>query len=126
MIATRRRKTYLRLMVARRLIRILTMLALLVAPLGMVGGHAAMAMPVAATAATGHCADIGGMADDGDGSSQEDRSAIDCTISCSALPALAGALTDQPPLPAMARTVTLHGLVRGLHPESDDPPPRTA
>lgn len=110
------------------------MLALLFAPLGMIGGHAAMAMPAAAQAShhaqavdqPPHCAEMGGMAQDEDGTPDGDRSPIDCTMSCSALPALAGAVADQPPAPAMARSPALHGLVRGLHPESDDPPPRTA
>ncbi len=134
MIATRAGEAYLRAMVARRLVRILTMLALLLAPLSMIGGHAAMAMPVAASAAShheqasdqsAHCADMGGETQDDDGTSPDDC-LTDCAVACSAIPVLGSAMTDLAMAPAMAQPLPLVGRVRGLHPESADPPPRIA
>jgi putative hemolysin len=134
MIASASTEAYLRLMVARRLVRILTMLALLLAPLSMVGGHAAMALPVAAASAvhhdqasdqSAHCAEMGGETQEDDDTSPDDC-LTDCAVACSAIPALGSAMADQPMAPAMARPLPLVGRVRGRHPESADPPPRIA
>ena len=133
MIETRPPAAYLPLMVARSLVRILTLLALLVAPLGMVGEHAAMAMPSASAVSnhgqtsepSAHCAEMGSQTQDGDETSPS-GDCLDCAVTCSALPAI-GNLVSEPALgPAMARSLALVARVRGLHPESDDPPPRTA
>ena len=123
-------------MVARRLVRILTMLALLFAPLSMVGGHAAMAMPTVAAASSdshheqmagqsAHCAEMAGETQGGGGSAPGDC-LTDCAVACSAIPALGNVMADQPLAPAMAQLRPLVGRVRGLHPESADPPPRIA
>ena len=134
MIASAPPEAYLRLMVARRLVRILTMLALLLAPLTMIGGHAAMAMPAAATSAShhdqaadpsAHCAEMSGETQDDDGTSPG-GCLTDCAVACSAIPALCSAMADRPMAPAMAQPLALAGRVRGLHPESVDPPPRIA
>ena len=134
MIASASTEAYLRHVVARRLVRILTMLALLFAPLSMIGGHAAMAMPAVAASAShheqggdqsAHCAEKGGETEDDDGSSPGDC-LTDCAVACSAIPTLGCVMADQPISPAMAQPRTLVGRVRGLHPESADPPPRIA
>lgn len=110
-----------------RLWRILTILAVLLAPLSMTGGHAAMAMSSSGTpgmmdhgqagAPAAHCADM----------EQDQRGptspGVDCMIACSAITtdcavalrsALHGALENS----------SLPGLLPGLHPGSDPPPPR--
>lgn len=134
MIASASTEAYLRPMVARRLVRILTMLALLFAPLSMIGGYAAMAMPAAAAAAShneqaddqsAHCAEMAGQSEEDDGTSPGDC-LTDCAVACSAIPALGSAMADQPMAPAMAQPLALVGRIRGLHPESADPPPRIA
>jgi hypothetical protein len=111
------------------------MLALLFAPLSMIGGHAAMAMPAAPAAASHHeqsadasvhCAEAGESARDETRGSEEGDCLTDCAVTCSAIPALGSAMTQPPMPPALARPLALAGLVRGLHPESADPPPRTA
>lgn len=107
------------------LFRFLTILALLFAPLAMMGGHAAMAAPVAAGMDMGdmqadssdHCAGMEGK-DDGQPAS------IDCMIACSAIPSLGSELGVQPAMDGMAQAIALHDHLRGLHPASDPPPPR--
>ena len=136
MIATRTYEPYLRAMVMRRLVRILTMLALLLAPLSMIGGHAAMAMPAEASASSSHlegagepsehCAEMSGQTEDEGRSSPVGDCLVDCAVACSALPSLGSAMADQAMAPAMAQQLPLESRVRGLHPESDDPPPRNA
>lgn len=133
MIASASAEDYLRPMVARPLVRILTMLALLLAPLSMIGGHAAMAMPAAAASVShqsetgdqsAHCAEIPGETEH-EGSSPG-GCLTDCAVACSAIPALGSSVTDRSMAPAMAQPLPPVGGVRGLHPESADPPPRTA
>jgi hypothetical protein len=122
-------------MVPRRLFRLLTMLALLLAPLGMRSGNAAMAIPVAPDAAShhdqaaspsAHCAEMAGESRDDDRGSTSGDCLTDCAIACSAIAPLGNALADRPMAPAMAQPLLLVGRVRGLHPESADPPPRIA
>lgn len=135
MIATLFPQNYLRTMVARRLVRILTVLALLLAPLSMVGEHAAMAMP--ATAAppshheqaadqSAHCSEMAGDTQDEDKGSSSGDCQTDCAVACSAIAPLGNAVADQLVVPAIARPLALVSRIAGLHPESDDPPPRTA
>ena len=121
---------YLRGMTAR-LIRLLAILALLLAPLGMVGNRAAMAMPSVPNAAMhhagnaeqpAHCADMAGPSED---ETAPDRDClIDCAIACSAIPAAGSTMADQPLAISVAQPLLRLGLVSGLHPESDPPPPR--
>ena len=134
MIVSHGSKAYLQPMVARRLVQILTMLALLFAPLSMVGGHAAMAMPSAEMSAahheqaakqSAHCAETSGENQDDMGGPPGDC-LTDCAVACSAIPALNSVMADQPMAPTMAQPLPLVGRVRGLHPESADPPPRIA
>lgn len=91
------------------------MLAVLLVPAGMIGGHSAMATPAAAT--MDHCAD------------QKDKSAsknkmIDCAIACAAV------ATAEPTVPAKAAPlasapVTLSSFfIEGTRPEAATPPPR--
>lgn len=112
-----------------RLVRILTILAMLVAPLGMMGGHAAMAMPVpaqpamdhmAAMSTAGHCADMDKQSEDQRGSG------IDCMIACSALPSAESEIAAHPLAATVVQPIPLVEGLSGLHPESDPPPPRFA
>jgi hypothetical protein len=116
---------YLPLMVATRLLRFLTLLGLLFAQLGMISGHAAMAMPSSApasshhmTATADHC---GGMDQP---SAPQPGSSIDCTIACSALPGMDSLVTAHPLPLAPAPQIAVAAAMLGLHPESEPPPPR--
>lgn len=115
-------------MIALRYMRFLTILAVLLAPLSMMGGHAAMAMPSPAPtaamdhgqsdSAAGHCADM-----DQDQSGQTSPS-IDCMIACSAIHSAEFAVASHPAVHSATPIASLPGLHPGLHPESDPPPPR--
>lgn len=102
-----------------KLLRLLVLLALLVAPFGRMAAAEAMTMPEhSAMAMPGHC-DPMPAPDPGD----EERS-IDCMIACAAV---TGAESPQLRAPRPAASLPV-GLVRtglsGLHPEADPPPPR--
>ena len=135
MIASHSCDGYRPAVVARCLVRILTMLALLLAPLSMMGSHAAMAMTGAEAMASmhtevveppSHCADIVGQAQHDEQSSPLSDCKSDCAVMCSAIPALGSLMAERPLMPAMIQPIALPSRVRGLHPESDDPPPRIA
>ncbi len=111
-----------------RLWRILTIFAVLFAPLSMMSGHAAMAMPNLSASSdmdhgqagspAGHCADM-----DQDQKGQTSPN-IDCMIACSAVPAEEFEVASHPAVHAVMPVGRLASLHRGLHPESDPPPPR--
>ena len=111
-----------------RLWRVLTILAVLLAPLSMMGGHAAMAMPGPSASSVmdhgqagspaGHCADM-----DEDQTGQKSPS-IDCMIACSAVPAAEFVVASHPAVHSVMPVGRLASLHPGLHPESDPPPPR--
>jgi hypothetical protein len=118
-------EAYLPDVAATRLLRFLTLFALLLAPLGMMRAHAAMAMP-----AQGHSAHAMGLAAPSEcggmdqPSKQVPASSIDCTIACSVLAGGVVEVAAHPvsaaPAPSFLATLSL----RGLTPESDPPPPR--
>lgn len=98
-----------------RLLRFLTMLALVLMPLGMMPGHAMAAV------ATVHCAD---MAPSSHPAPIHSGRSADCAIACSAMPSAATILNP----PARDRAV-LHPLPlatgHGLASEAAIPPPRS-
>lgn len=111
-----------------RLLRILTLIAVIFAPLSMAGGHAAMAMPAAPAAMSdhmgampaGHCADMEGKQDKNGPSAPS----IDCMIACSAMPAADFEVEVHPLTAAFIEPARLVSALHGLSPESDPPPPR--
>ena len=135
MIATRSRALYFARMVARPLTRIVAMLALLLASLGMVGGPAAANPAVASTAShhervanpAAHCAEKGV-----EGQGQNDDSPLagdcvsDCALGCAAIPAPDGRMTDATVVPANLPPRVLADPLHGKSLGSLDPPPRTA
>jgi hypothetical protein len=115
-------------MVALRLLRFLTLLALLVAPLRMMSAHAEMALP-ASPAAGHHMATAapsdgcGGMDETG---KRKPGSNIDCAMACSAVPGAQSELSAYPQPVAAIPPATFADALVGLHPESEPPPPRIA
>jgi hypothetical protein len=98
-----------------RLLSILALLAVLFAPAGMLGSHAAMAMPAQPS---GHCAEQQQQ------SGEDQQAMIDCAIACTALPShqpVPGENRLGPPA-APEAAVTL--FVDGTRPEAATPPPR--
>ena len=129
-IATPPRGGYLPHMVALRLMRFLTLFALLLAPFGMMSAHAQMAAPE--SAAVGHHMSAAGSSDhcgdrDSDSSDEKQRpSGIDCTIACSAVASVEATIVAHPHAAVPAPPITLAATLHGLHPESEPPPPRFA
>jgi hypothetical protein len=112
-------------MPASRLLRVLTMLAMLLMPLAMIGqGHAVAAAPhhaVAAAAAEEDC-------HKGKPEQQDRRQdgAAQCMMACAALPAADAPRQEQ----AQVLRPSLYALtivpIGGLAPEAETPPPRIA
>ena len=113
------RLAYFSAMRFTRLFQILALFALLLAPAGMLGSHAAMAMPhVAAAGTMDHCADQ-------QSPGEEDRQAmLDCAIACTAMPAAEPLFGCEqmvaPPALLMGPTPVFDGSA----PELATPPPR--
>ncbi len=113
--------SYLLPMRLGRLIQILALLAVLFAPLGMLGSHAAMAMPQA-----GHSATMDDCTDQKQAPTGDDRAMIDCAIACAAIPA-----ADPFHASAHAQVQTIvhmgpHPVFAGFAPELATPPPRVS
>ncbi len=119
---------YGQVMVALRLLRFLTLLALLIAPLRMMSAHAEMALP--ASPAAGHHMAAAGPSDHCGGMDESGKrtpdSSIDCALACSAMPGAQSELMAHPQALAAIPPATLADALLGLHPESDPPPPRIA
>lgn len=111
------------------------MLAIVFAPLSMVGGPAAMAhssMPASSShheqsaGDSAHCAEMSGDNQNENDSSRPGDCLSDCAVTCSAIPPLGNLFADSAMLPAVAHPLPLVDRMHGLNPESTDPPPRTA
>jgi hypothetical protein len=100
--------------------------ALIFAPLAMVGGHAAMAAPATSAAGEHHTSEVGGAhcPDMGDEEPGDPRASIDCMVACAGMlpstPAVATAplVMKSPNRPLI--TVAQHG----LSPAAEPRPPR--
>lgn len=109
------------LLAMRRLLSLFVTLALLIVPMGMIGGAAA------AHAGTPHAMTTAGDCHES-APAPEKRSkgvgmSAECALACAALPAMAARL-EQPAAPViMYPMIALHGLAKA-GPESLDPPPR--
>ncbi len=104
----------------RRLLPLLTLLAMIVAPFGRVAAAEAMSTAHQPAAMAGHCQDMPAP-DEDRGSGQSE---IDCLVACAAIAAPeAVALAGRVPT-AAPRAGSLPRVFAGLHPEADPPPPR--
>ena len=133
MIAGRSREAYLAPMVARRLLPFLAMLAIVFAPLSMVGGPVAMAQSAIPAFSShheqsaddsAHCAEMSGEGQNEDNSARQGDCLSDCAVTCSAIPPLGNFFAASAMLPAVAHPPPLVDRMHGLSPESADPPPR--
>jgi len=103
-------------MLAACLFRLLTILALVLMPIGMILAQPGQAHNQLMSA---HCANMDSQPE----LPQPDHKA-DCAIACSALPSVASSI-DAPPLaPALIQPPALSAAAGGLHPEAATPPPR--
>lgn len=107
------------------LLRLLLLIALMLAPVGMVARHAAMAAPPAkAVDLSAHCADVAGGHDEMGGDEVPGMS-VDCMLACACIPptgspGLATKFLSQTPL-----ALPTASLVSGHGPQADPPPPRS-
>ena len=107
-----------------RLWSLLALVALLLAPAGMIGSHAAMAMPHPATAMRAdHCSERQEHHSNDDAG---ERAAIECAIACTALPGREALVGDTPPAPAATPEAAPALVLAGTRPEAATPPPRSS
>lgn len=108
----------------RRLLPVLALIALLIAPFGRMGMAEATTAPHhdAPMAIAGHCEDSLTPAAPG----QPNKTAIDCMIACAAVAPVDTQLLAEEmpaaPAPGALPLATFHG----LHPGADPPPPRAS
>ena len=109
---------YVRLMIAAFL-RLLTLLALVLMPLGMSAAPAAaQTMPMSHNMAlTGHC-------DEQPNQDQAPVSKMDCTAMCIALPAADSPMPGSALKPVTPRSIALAAPFAGIQPEIATPPPK--
>lgn len=108
----------------RFILRLLTVFALLLAPAGMMGSHAAMAAPptLGSTASASHCAEMGGSQQRAPEHAPAKN--IDCMIACSCMPPLGAELRTPPLLSAAPGPAATPARMHGLTPQAEPPPPR--
>jgi hypothetical protein len=104
-------------MSAPRLLRWLTLVALFLAPLGMIGASPAIGHGRVAEA--GHC-------DDGGGAPAGTPAPVDCMIACAGLPVPATAAAHRARTSAGSEPPALAAHLSGLQPEAATPPPRSS
>lgn len=102
-----------------RFLTLLALLAVLLAPAGMIGSHAAMAMPAAATQPMDHCAE-------GQDESAGKSEMIDCAIACAAMTTAEPLIPQETALLASAPNLLAASFIEGMRPEAATPPPRSA
>lgn len=130
LVATEGSVAYAAAMLGVRLLQLLALLAMILAPVGMATGHDGMAAPVATAhhvteMAADHCT---GMDQPGDRKPMNPQppSCIDCSMVCAGLAAVDSQVALHPVAAASLPRIPLEDAVQGLHPESDPPPPRLA
>jgi hypothetical protein len=122
-----RRGAYLAIMPAPRILRILTLLAVLLMPFGMIGPASpvmAMSHHDGRAMTVDHCAGSAGMGkprkEDPPGHTPG------CMVTCAAIPSAGVDLQPHAMAPSAVAPHALAPRVRGLHPEAAIPPPRFA
>lgn len=114
-------------MLARALLRVLMLIVALVAPLGMLSGHAAMAMPagpgggahhVAAPSGASHCSDTS------DETGRDRGASIDCMIACSGMPSQTPAIDKARLVASAPAQAAITAAQPGRNPAAEPPPPR--
>ncbi|HEY0324424.1 MAG TPA: hypothetical protein VGC46_00420 [Allosphingosinicella sp.] len=108
-------------MCLRPLLHLFALVAMLVAPLGMVDDHAAAAAPQAS--AGGHCADMTGSRQQAPDDKAPGKS-IDCMIACACVPSPGVQLAEPPLALAGPQPAMIVSRVGGINPAADPPPPR--
>ena len=101
----------------RFMLSILAFLAVLLAPAGMLGSHAAMAMPQQAAASADPCSEK-------QHEGEQDQAMIDCALACSALASHEPNIGDERAPDAAAPDALPSLALHGMRPEAATPPPR--
>ncbi|MDT9600860.1 hypothetical protein [Sphingosinicella rhizophila] len=132
-VATFRPLAYLPLMLATRLMRIMTIMAVLLAPLGMIGGTSVQAATHHPASATTHHAEAmpgmdhcAGMQKGDDKSKSHPAQQHDCMMACAAIPSFGSDVPAKPMAPSAIVPIPLARSGHGLNPEAATPPPRFA
>ncbi len=115
-------------MLLERSFRLLMLIALLITPLGMLGGASVAAVPAAAQgASSGHCEDMAGSREQVPNQQAPSRGAdclLDCMVACSGMPAMPAQLAE--PMPRVTQPVAVppSAVMNGLTHQAEPRPPR--
>jgi hypothetical protein len=101
---------------ARRILHLIVLACLVLAPFGRIGLAQAHAAPAAMA---GHCAGDSAPAPD-----RDKRDRIDCMTACAAIAAPVGPVFTPPPACGMAGVALGTFALAGIQPEAEPPPPR--
>lgn len=121
-IARRGKMPYLGSSMRRFLSSLLLAIALIVSPLGMLGGGPGMAHPAAGAAATtSHC-DESHQAP----ASDKEKPGMErgCAVACAALAPLGGCVVEGNSAASVGPAARAHNFLSGIGPEGETPPPR--
>ena len=108
------------LVTARRLLPLLTLLALIVAPFGRVAAAEAMMTSHQPAAMSGHCQDMPAP----EPADRTGKSSIDCLVACAAISTAETFVLGAKAVAASPQDGLLLPVFAGLHPEAEPPPPR--
>lgn len=131
-VATRARGAYLAPVSLRRILSLLLLVSLALAPLSMIGGSAAMATGGQAMTGMSHEQDATGTPPCHGNQQQSDDDATDtkqlpgncCVMMCVAIPAVGGQLAEQLLQAQIRQPLPPARGPHGLEPEAEPPPPR--
>lgn len=113
----------------KHLFRLLTLFALLIAPLNMLGdkAEAMAATPKAEAMASGHCAGMSELHEKSPDKQFPSRSVecmLDCMMLCSGMPTMSPRLAEPVAPPPMAMPAFVPTLDQGLSPQAEPRPPQ--
>lgn len=115
-------------MPVRRILQFFLLIAVVVAPVCMMGRGAATAMPSgmntgehhAVTADAGHCADVRGSQDD----DRDRRGDVDCMMVCAGIISPAATVGQSQAVESVPRNLAAASTAHGLNLGAEPPPPR--
>lgn len=117
-------------MLVKHSLRLLMLVALLIAPLGMLGGTSVAASPVAEQGASGgHCEEMAAShekAPDRQAPSKSADCLLDCMVLCSGMPSMPVQLAEPMPRAALPMAVPPSAAMSGLTPQAEPRPPRVS
>lgn len=117
-------------MLLKHSLRLLMLVALLIAPLGMLGGESIAAVPAAGqSASSGHCEEMAASPESVPDHQAPTKSAdclLDCMVLCSGMPSMPVQLAEPMPHAPLPMAFPPSAPMGGLTPQAEPRPPRSS